>query len=235
MPSSVLAEVTLDFARAEQELEEYKQWLDANPEFTETSVVDFLKARTDLCLLIQIAVGKGYPNRYKREFGLAGVFRADLVVGSTAERHFVLVEFEGGTRDSVFNQRRGTSQMRDWSSELEHGFSQVSDWSWAKNDNQHSTTYRNAFGLEHFSETYLIVCGRTTFLTTTERSRLSWRSDKTTIAACPIRFWTYDDLHAFTSATLVLRCLEWVETSSSGQLEVELAGQQIDDGLEVAA
>ena len=34
---------------------------------------------------------------------------------------------------------------------------------------------------------------------------------------------------------LVLRCLEWVVTSSSGQFQVELAGEQIDDGLEVAA
>jgi hypothetical protein len=32
----------------------------------------------------------------------------------------------------------------------------------------------------------------------------------------------------------VLHCLEWVETSSSGQLQIELAGEQIDDGLEVA-
>jgi hypothetical protein len=28
-----------------------------------------------------------------------------------------------------------------------------------------------------------------------EKSRLHWRSEKTTIAACPIRFWTYDDLY----------------------------------------
>ncbi len=139
MSTSLLAEVTLDFAKAERELEEYKQWLDANAEFTEASIVGFLKPRVNLCLLIQIAVGKGHPDRYKREFALVGVFRADLVVGSTAARHFVLVEFEGGTRDSIFNRKRGTIQMRDWSPELEHGFSQVSDWSWAKNDNQHSS------------------------------------------------------------------------------------------------
>lgn len=202
MSGSLLVAATLDFGVAEQELEEYKQWLDANAEFTESRVVDFLRPRINLCMLIQIAAGKGHPNRYKREFSLVGVFRADLVVGSTTARHFVLVEFEGGTRNSIFNQKRGSGQMRDWSPELEHGFSQVSDWSWAKNDNQHSTTYRNAFGLDHFSETYLVVCGRSTLLTATEKSRLAWRSDKTTIASCPIHFWTYDDLHIFTSATL---------------------------------
>src|SRR6185312_10259805 len=104
--------VTLDFPKAEQELEDYKQWLDANAEFTETSVAGFLKPRIQLCLLIHSAAGQGLPNRYKREFGLAGVFRADLVVGSTASRNFVLVEFEGGTRSSIFNQKRGSSQMR---------------------------------------------------------------------------------------------------------------------------
>ena len=34
---------------------------------------------------------------------------------------------------------------------------------------------------------------------------------------------------------LVLRCFTWVVTSSSRQLEVEFAGEQIDHGLEVAA
>jgi hypothetical protein len=43
MPSSVLAEVTLDFTRAEQELEEYKRWLDVNWEFTETGVVELFE------------------------------------------------------------------------------------------------------------------------------------------------------------------------------------------------
>ena len=33
---------------------------------------------------------------------------------------------------------------------------------------------------------------------------------------------------------LVLRCLVWIETTSSRQLQIELAGQQVDDGLEVS-
>ncbi len=32
---------------------------------------------------------------------------------------------------------------------------------------------------------------------------------------------------------MVPRCLGWVETSLRGQPQVELAGQQVDDGLEV--
>jgi len=37
-----------------------------------------------------------------------------------------------------------------------------------------------------------------------------------------------------TAAYLVLRCLEWGETVSGWQVEVELSGEQIDDGLEVS-
>ena len=85
--------------------------------------------------------------------------------------------------------------MRDWSRKVEHAFSQVTDWSWVKNDAQHSVIYKNIFGLDHFSETYLIVCGRNAFLNSTGQSRLHWRSEKTTIASCPIKFWTYDDFY----------------------------------------
>jgi Domain of unknown function (DUF4263) len=142
------------------------------------------------------------PDCYKHELSLQGVFRADLVVGCTSAKHFVLVEFEGGTRNSIFSQRRRTAQLRDWSSEIQHAFSQVSDWTWAKNDNQHSDVYRNIFGLDHFDETYLVICGRKNFLDRTEQSRFHWRSTKTMVASCHIRFWTYDDLYVQTSAQL---------------------------------
>jgi hypothetical protein len=33
---------------------------------------------------------------------------------------------------------------------------------------------------------------------------------------------------------MVLRCLVWIETTSSRQSQIELAGQQVDDGLEVS-
>src|SRR4051812_31216057 len=90
VPNRLLVETRLDFARAEIELDEYKLWLDQNAEFSERSVVAEIKARKDLCLLIQLAAGKGQPDRYKHEFTLQGAFRADLVVGSSSARHFVL-------------------------------------------------------------------------------------------------------------------------------------------------
>jgi hypothetical protein len=185
MPGRFLAPVTLDIFKDRLELAEYKEWLDSHAEFSESKAVEFLKTRPNLCLLIQPASGKGFANVLKHEVTLQGAFRADLVTGSTVSRNFVLVEFEGGTKDSIFNGKRGTGQMRDWSRDVERAFSQVTDWTWVKNDSQHSVLYRNIFGLDHFSETYLIVCGRNAFLNPTSQSRLHWRSEKTTIAACP--------------------------------------------------
>ncbi|QQP90158.1 DUF4263 domain-containing protein [Skermanella sp. TT6] len=182
-----MIETRLDSARAEKELDEYKTWLNQNAEFPENRVVTKLKARKDLCLLIQLAAGKGQPDRYKYEFMLQGAFRADLVVGSSKSKHFVLVEFEGGSPNSIFNRKKGSAQLKDWGGELQHAFSQVSDWSWAKNDNQHSVLYKNAFGSDPISETYQIVCGQRSFLGPTDSFRLCGRSEKMTIELCPIR------------------------------------------------
>jgi hypothetical protein len=198
----VLLDCRINHTRASSQLDEFKLWLDANDEFIERDVVEQLRARLDLCLLIYLAFGRGQPDRYKHELTIQGAFRADLVLGCTTRRHFVLVEFEGGGNGSIF--RRGTKQLPDWAPQLQHAFSQVSDWTWAKNDNQKSDLYRNAFGMPHFDETYLVICGRSPFLGPIERSRLHWRSTKTLISACPIHFWTYDDLYIQTFAALDL-------------------------------
>ena len=198
----MLDECRINYGRADRQLSEFKQWLDEHPEFEEAEVFAELRTRLDLCLLIQLAVGKGAPDRYKREFTIQGAFRADFVVGCSTTHHFVLVEFESGRRNSIFNLKRGSRQLPDWASPLQHAFSQVSDWTWAKNDNQKSELYRNAFGMARMSETYLVVCGRSQNLDDVARSRLHWRSTKTTIASCPVHFWTYDDLYIQAAASM---------------------------------
>jgi hypothetical protein len=118
------------------------------------------------------------------------------VTGSTVNRHFVLVEFEGAENFSIFKQKRAQNQqMPGWAVAVEHAFSQVSDWTWIKNDNQHSALFQSAFGMPHMTETYLIVCGRDHFLDATDLSRLAWRCDHTQVAGLKILFWTYDQLH----------------------------------------
>jgi hypothetical protein len=74
---------------------------------------------------------KMYPTVQKFEFEIQGVFRAEFVAGVPANRHFILVEFEGGEANSIFG-RGGTNQMRNWSSQIQHGFSRIADLSRAQ-------------------------------------------------------------------------------------------------------
>jgi predicted secreted protein len=43
------------------------------------------------------------PNLIKFEFGIKGLFRADLAIGNDKARKFVLVEFEDGQENSLFS------------------------------------------------------------------------------------------------------------------------------------
>jgi hypothetical protein len=199
-----LLPITLDLQAAEREFGQFKVWLDANRRFSETAVVKELKALPHLSSLIgYLKEGLGRPNVYKYEFEIQGVFRADLVVGNSITGKFVLVEFEGGEDNSIFGPS-STNQMRDWSRQLHHGFGQIVDWSWAKNDNQHTQVFKNAFGSEITSELYVLICGRRDSMSPVEVNRLQWRSDKTIIGGAKVLCMTYDDLVLFFDGTLAL-------------------------------
>jgi Shedu protein SduA, C-terminal len=108
---------------------------------------------------------------------------------------------KGGEEHSIFGPS-GTNQMRDWSTQLHHGFGQIVDWSWAKNDNQHTEVYKNAFGCERVSELYVLICGRQDSMSKIECGRLEWRSDKTIVGGAKVLCMTYDELVSFFDATL---------------------------------
>jgi len=190
---SVLESISLDYHAADLELSDFKGWLKRHHSFSEREVVAVLKRYHHLCALIGHIGTIGRPNVAKFEFEFLGILRADYVVGNTANGKFVLVEFEGGSDHSIFGPGH-TNQLRHWSRELERGFSQIVDWSWAKNDGQHTHTYKNAFGCSEVIESYVLICGRDHSLSHPERSRLLWRNDKTIIAGAKIYFFTYDDL-----------------------------------------
>jgi hypothetical protein len=199
---SLLLPIELNLRAAEQEFADFKTWIDANKRFSETAVVRELKQYPNLTALFgYLKNGIGKPNAYKYEFTIQGVFRADLVVGNSGSGDFVLVEFEGGEEHSIFGPS-GTNQMRDWSTQLHHGFGQIVDWSWAKNDNQHTEVYKNAFGCERVSELYVLICGRQDSMSKIECGRLEWRSDKTIVGGAKVLCMTYDELVSFFDATL---------------------------------
>jgi len=189
----ILHNLSLDWEQAEQELASFKNWFQSKKRFKEKEVVAELKKYNHLCLIIAYLGDVRAPDIYKHELEIQGVFRADYVVGNIKNRQFVWVEFEGGEENSIFGPKE-TNQMRDWGAQLQHGFSQISDWTWAKNDNQQSKVLQSNFGCTEMSEEFLLICGRSDSLNITELSRLEWRSKTTSIAGARVQFLTYDDL-----------------------------------------
>lgn len=190
----MLDNIQLSVARAEKELEEFKQFLERNDFFPEKEVVKQLRERPHLSCLIGTLTSGLAPAVYKFEFQIMGAFRADLVVGSKDQ--FVFVEFEGAEQRSIFGSRK-TNQMRDWSHQVGHGFGQLVDWAWAINDNQHSNLFKNALGCDKWSSEFLLVCGRESNLSATELGRLHWRGKNVLLQGQYATFLTYDGLLSF--------------------------------------
>jgi hypothetical protein len=92
--------------------------------------------------------------------------------------------------------------MRDWSREMGHGFGQLVDWAWAIDDNQHTQVFKNALGVDEFSEEFLLVCGRESGLSETERKRVIWRGKNISLRGRQATFLTYDGLLLFFQSTI---------------------------------
>jgi antiviral defense system Shedu protein SduA len=194
---SLFRSIDLDISRAADEFIEFKKFLQDNATFSERQVVNELKKRLHLsCLMGSLIAGVPRSNVYKFEFQIQGVFRADLVVGNSLQKRFVLVEFESGRTNSLFGPTR-TNQMRDWSRQFERGFGQLVDWAWAKHDAGNTQIFRNAFGCDDMSTASLLVCGRDTLMDATEQKRFFWRCHNIGLAGTSATCLTYDGLLVF--------------------------------------
>ncbi len=88
-------------------------------------VLPFFKSRKDLSLLIcNYFPNIKKPDRFAHEFEIYGDFVADLVVGDSASKHYLLVEFENGEPNSVF-KTKGKKATPDWASRFESAHSQL--------------------------------------------------------------------------------------------------------------
>jgi hypothetical protein len=197
-----LQRIRLDFNAAETELADFKEFLDGNPEFSETAVVSLLKSKLNLCCLLgSMVAGVPKADVYKFEFQIQGVFRADFVAGHLQQQRFVLVEFEDGGRHSLFGPR-GTNQMRDWSSRFEHGFGQLVDWAWARGDVGNTQIFQSAFECNDMYPIFVLICGRDAFMDATERKRFAWRYHNVDLGGAKAACLTYDGLFQFFQGTI---------------------------------
>jgi hypothetical protein len=152
---SQLRSIKFDVRKAERELKTFERFLQRHAFFKERKVVAVLKKCPHLCCLVgPLVAGLPVPNVYKFEFQIQGLFAADLVIGNLDSQLFVLVEFEGGEKNSLFGPK-STIQVRDWSRHTGHGFGQLIDWGWAIDDARNNVALKNAFGCEQIGAQFL--------------------------------------------------------------------------------
>ena len=181
--------------KAELELLSFEAWFATVAFMGEAQIVKQIRARPHMCGLLCASGGIQAPDLIKFELTLSGLFRTDLVLGNSRTRGFVLVEFEGAGEHSLFSKLKKTRQYRSFAHPLEHGFGQIVDWAWLKNDNPNAITLTNAFGGAINSSAYLLICGRDQgIVDDLERRRFEYRRHHTNISGIPVHTLTYDDM-----------------------------------------
>jgi hypothetical protein len=182
--------IVFNAGRPERELASFTDWIALNANFAERAVVAEIAARPHMACLLGFSVMMPTPDLIKFEFGIKGLFRADLVIGNDKARKFVLIEFEDGEENSIFSG--GTPQYRFWSRRIEHGFGQVIDWGWAKHSHPSDRVFMNAFGGKVVDDCYIVICGRNPVAGTLEDERFDFRRSRLQLSGVKLQFLTYD-------------------------------------------
>lgn len=157
-------------------------------------ILPFFKQRNDLSLLIC----NYFPfltnaDCIAHEFEICGDFVADLIVGDSTKKHYVLVEFEDGKPDSVFKTTRGR-QTPEWAPRFEKAHSQLVDWIWKLEDMRTTSDFQTKFGGRDAKFQGLIVIGKDMKLDAQEVARLKWRAAKTMIDSNNVEYVAFDEL-----------------------------------------
>lgn len=169
--------------------------LAAKPTLSEKDdVLPFFKSSKDLSLLICTYLPNiKKPDRIAHEYQIDGDFVADLVVGDSAGHRYLLVEFENGRPDSIF-QQKSKKATPEWAQRFEGAYSQLIDWLWKLEDKRSTADFQNTFGDRRATFQGLIVIGKAMNLSHQEQDRLKWRMDRTIIDSNPISVVSFDEL-----------------------------------------
>jgi hypothetical protein len=125
------------------------------------------------------------------EYPLYGDFKADLIVGDSSTRNYLLVEFEDGRPDSIFKRKKSKA---DWAPRFEGAFSQLVDWLWKLDDMRNTNGFRDAFGDSDAKFHGLIIIGKGMSLGPQEKSRLRWREDKIMVNSNGVSIVSFEQL-----------------------------------------
>jgi len=190
-----LAPHVLDPAAGRSQWNDFSNLLSTKPTLSEQKdVLPFFKSRKDLSLLIcNYFPNIRKPDRFAHEFEIYGDFVADLVVGDSASKHYLLIEFENGDPNSVF-VTKGKKATPDWAPRFEGAHSQLADWLWKLEDMRSTADFQNTFGSRRATFQALIVIGKGMKLADQEVDRLKWRISRTKIDSNTIECVSFEDL-----------------------------------------
>lgn len=186
-----------------KELAAFKKLLASQERLDERKdVLAFFKKHKQLAaLMLSLAPGSGHANLIAFEFPFLGDFSADVVLGSRETSTYCLVEFEGGKQNSIFRKVRNRSTT-EWSPQYEHGFSQLVDWCYTLDDFKKTDRFARDFGHGHVRFVAMLVVGRNSGVSDSDRKRLRWRTEKVRIDSHAFECVTFDDLYDHLNARL---------------------------------
>lgn len=185
----------LDPVVARRQWHELEAHLASKPVLDERKdILPFFRTRDDLSLLISFyypAIRN--PDLIAHEFPLGGDFTADLVVGDSTTKEYLLVEFENASSGSIFTGKRA---KRNWAPRFEGALSQLIDWIWKLDDLRRTTDFATTFGGSDASFHGLILIGKDLQLSPSEAGRLRWRVEHTMVDSKRIEAKSFDALLA---------------------------------------
>jgi hypothetical protein len=186
---------SFDAAKCRMEWNDYSLLLSSHSRLSERShVLPFFKRRHDLSLFISSYFPTILaPDVLAHEFQIYGDFVADLVVGDSKAQQYLLVEFEDGAPDSIF-KRKGKKATPDWSPRIQSAYSQLTDWFWKLEDMRSTADFASTFGDRRAKFHGLIVIGKGMALSSQEKDRLRWRSDRTIVDSNAVSCVSFEQL-----------------------------------------
>ena len=133
----------------------------AKPDLTERGdLLPFFAAREQLIALLGTYNPRiENPNQIATEFDIFGDHTADFAIGDSREQQYCFIEFEDAVKTSIFKKKAGKSTL-EWSERFDHGCSQIIDWIlWLENQ-KHTISYTQRFGVGEIQFVGLLVIGR---------------------------------------------------------------------------
>lgn len=193
-----LIDLNFNVNECKQELDDFRSLLSSNQILKERKdVIPFFKKQNNLAAFFGSYVPRMHKfDRLAYEYSLCGDFIADIVIGDSVRRCYLLVELEDASENSVF-VKRGTKTTREWAPRFAHGFGQLVDWFCKLDGLRNTPDFQDDFGTGVVEFQGMLVIGRrANFKDDSESRRFHWFSDRLRVDSHSITCLTYDDVLA---------------------------------------